>query len=130
MHPMSIPTDRQYRGGTMTVPITEFGCAKSQSAPHAGAATISGAAGEERLRRRCKTVNLGAHLKPELKVVVVAPGGGTGMNASVYSKLNHKDDISLQILGQSRAPYDRYTEAWGAPSGGPAPNLESFAMDL
>mmetsp|Transcript_118195 Transcript_118195/g.204273 ORF Transcript_118195/g.204273 Transcript_118195/m.204273 type:complete len:519 (-) Transcript_118195:138-1694(-) len=120
----------QFRGGTMTVPLHEFRMPRAQSSPEDVVIRTSAASGKNQLTRRCKTVNFGARLSPELKVVVVAPGGGTGMNASVYSKLKHKDDISLQIVGQSRAPYDRYTEAWGAPSGGPAPNLETFAMDL
>mmetsp|Transcript_118196 Transcript_118196/g.204276 ORF Transcript_118196/g.204276 Transcript_118196/m.204276 type:complete len:511 (-) Transcript_118196:138-1670(-) len=126
----STPPGEHFRVGTMTVPLHEFRMPRAQSSPEDVVIRTSAASGKNQLTRRCKTVNFGARLSPELKVVVVAPGGGTGMNASVYSKLKHKDDISLQIVGQSRAPYDRYTEAWGAPSGGPAPNLETFAMDL
>lgn len=35
----------------------------------------------------------------------------------------------MDIVGQSRAPYDRYPASW-ADQGAPAPNLESFALDL
>lgn len=51
------------------------------------------------------------------------------MNSAVYSALARKDNFSMDILGKSRAPYDRYPPAW-ANEGAPAPNLESFALDL
>eukprot|EP00427_Karlodinium_veneficum_P044181 CAMPEP_0169260782 /NCGR_PEP_ID=MMETSP1016-20121227/42705_1 /TAXON_ID=342587 /ORGANISM="Karlodinium micrum, Strain CCMP2283" /LENGTH=303 /DNA_ID=CAMNT_0009342959 /DNA_START=153 /DNA_END=1061 /DNA_ORIENTATION=+ len=68
-------------------------------------------------------------LKSNLSILVVAPGGGTGINSSVYSELNREDNVSVKILGKSRAPYDRYPAAWGA-HGAPPPNLETFALDL
>lgn len=67
--------------------------------------------------------------KSSLSVLVVAPGGGTGINSSVYSQLNCEDGFSVKILGKSRAPYDQYPAAWGA-AGAPPPNLESFALEL
>lgn len=67
--------------------------------------------------------------KSGLSVAVVAPGGGTGINSSVYSALERENGISVKVLGQSRAPYDRYPAAWGN-DGAPAPNLETFALDL
>eukprot|EP00427_Karlodinium_veneficum_P011274 CAMPEP_0169094854 /NCGR_PEP_ID=MMETSP1015-20121227/18166_1 /TAXON_ID=342587 /ORGANISM="Karlodinium micrum, Strain CCMP2283" /LENGTH=352 /DNA_ID=CAMNT_0009155537 /DNA_START=51 /DNA_END=1109 /DNA_ORIENTATION=- len=77
--------------------------------------------------RRSKT--LGAELAKHVSVSVVAPGGGTGMNSSVYSALARKEGVSVNILGQSRAPYDRYPSSW-ASEGAPPPNLETFALDL
>jgi len=120
--------DNHLRWGTATAPVTTFRIPRAQSAIVPGAAPVLTT--EEQHRRRHKTVNLGMNLTPEVKVAVIAPGGGTGINGSVYSKLNQKNDISLQVVGQSRAPYDRYTEAWGPASGGPAPNLQSFAADV
>eukprot|EP00427_Karlodinium_veneficum_P013827 CAMPEP_0169068864 /NCGR_PEP_ID=MMETSP1015-20121227/4256_1 /TAXON_ID=342587 /ORGANISM="Karlodinium micrum, Strain CCMP2283" /LENGTH=379 /DNA_ID=CAMNT_0009127717 /DNA_START=52 /DNA_END=1191 /DNA_ORIENTATION=+ len=67
--------------------------------------------------------------KSGLSVAVVAPGGGTGINSSVYSALDREYGISVKVLGQSRAAYDRYPAAWGN-DGAPAPNLETFALDL
>lgn len=61
-------------------------------------------------------------------VTVVAPGGGTGCNAAAYSHLGHLPNLTVDIVGQSRAPYDRYPPGW--PEGSPAPNLETFAEDL
>lgn len=61
-------------------------------------------------------------------VSVVAPGGGTMFNGSVYAALGRRPNIKMEILGQSRAAYDRYPEGW--PQGGPAPNLDSFANDI
>jgi len=51
------------------------------------------------------------------------------MNASVYSTLARKQGFSVDILGQSRAAYDRYPTSW-ANDGCPPPNLETFALDL
>jgi hypothetical protein len=51
------------------------------------------------------------------------------MNAAVYEGLQRKHGVAVNILGQSRAPYDRYPAAW-ANDGAPAPNLETFALDL
>jgi hypothetical protein len=51
------------------------------------------------------------------------------MNAAVYEGLERKHGVAVNILGQSRAPYDRYPAAW-AQDGAPAPNLETFALDL
>jgi hypothetical protein len=51
------------------------------------------------------------------------------MNAAVYEGLARKNGVSLQILGQARSNYDRYPPAWGN-EGAPAPNLETFAMEL
>jgi hypothetical protein len=58
-------------------------------------------------------------------VSVVAPGGGTSANASVYSGLARSSRLRVEILGRARAEYDRYPEAFDG--GKPAPNLESFA---
>jgi len=80
-----------------------------------------------RNRRRSKT--LGAELAKQVSVSVVVPGGGTGINSSVYSALARREGLSVNILGQSRAPYDRYPAAW-ATEGSPPPNLETFALDL
>jgi hypothetical protein len=77
--------------------------------------------------RRSKT--LGAEISTDISVSVVAPGGGTGINSSVYASLGRKDNISLNYLGHSRAPYDRYPESWDE-EGGPPPNLETFALDV
>merc|ERR1711920_363835 len=38
-------------------------------------------------------------------------------------------DLSVKILGESRAPYDRYPACW-INKGAPPPNLETFALDL
>jgi len=81
----------------------------------------------KRRPRRSKT--LGADISTDISVSVVAPGGGTGINSSVYASLGRKDGVSLNFLGHSRAPYDRYPESW-AEEGGPPPNLETFALDL
>jgi hypothetical protein len=81
----------------------------------------------QRRTQRAKT--LGAELSMQVSVAVVAPGGGTGVNASVYQSLGQKEGISVQIVGQSRAPYDRYPQCF-ANDGAPAPNLESFALDV
>lgn len=78
----------------------------------------------DRRYRRAKTT--GFDLSGDVSVGVVAPGGGTGMNANVYSALGQKMKVS--ILGQSRAMYDRYPKNW--PEGAPAPNLESFGKEL
>jgi hypothetical protein len=51
------------------------------------------------------------------------------MNSSVYAALARREGFSVEILGQSRAPYDRYPASW-ASEGAPTPNLESFALDL
>jgi len=59
---------------------------------------------------------------------VIAPGAGIYANASVYAALRKRQNIRLDILGQSRAPYDRYPATWS--DGAPAPNLESFAASL
>jgi len=80
-----------------------------------------------RPRRRANT--LGAVLARPVSVAVVAPGGGTGINSSVYSALAHREGFSVNILGQSRAAYDRYPASW-AQEGAPPPNLETFALDL
>jgi hypothetical protein len=80
-----------------------------------------------RPKRRSKT--LGAELTKQVSVSVVAPGGGTGINSSVYSALAQKEGFSVSILGQSRAPYDRYPASW-ANEGCPPPNLETFGLEL
>lgn len=77
--------------------------------------------------RRAKT--LGAQASASVSIAVVAPGGGTGINSTVYSTLARKDDFAVDILGKSGATYDRYPPAW-AKEGAAAPNLESFALDL
>jgi len=65
---------------------------------------------------------------PPVSISVVAPGGGTGFNAPVYAALGQRQNMSVKIVGQSRAAYDRYPLGWQ--DGAPAPNLESFADDL
>lgn len=77
-------------------------------------------------QRRAKS--LGAALGRHVAVSVVAPGGGTVCNAAAYAALGRCDGVEVEIQGQSRAPYDRYPPAWE--EGAPAPNLETFALDL
>jgi len=62
------------------------------------------------------------------QVSVIAPGGGTGFNGAVYEELGQNPRFKLEIVGRSRAPYDRYPQAFE--EGAPAPNLESFAHDI
>lgn len=64
---------------------------------------------------------------PSVKVGVVAPGGGTGINAAAYQALQAQG-FTVEILGASRTPYDRYPP--GFQDGCPPPNLESFGKDL
>lgn len=80
-----------------------------------------------RKNHRAKTV--GSFPCSHVSVSVIAPGGGTGMNAPVYASLARKEGVSVDIVGESRAAYDRYPASW-ANEGAPAPNLESFALDL
>lgn len=61
-------------------------------------------------------------------ISVIAPGGGTGINGAVYAELGRDPRFRVEVIGQSRAPYDCYPETW--PHGGPAPNLVSFAQDV
>lgn len=68
----------------------------------------------------------GSH--PPAKVSVIAPGGGTGKNSNIYAELGKDPRFIVDVVGQSRAPYDRYPEWW--PHGFPAPNLASFADDV
>jgi len=65
--------------------------------------------------------------RPE-NISVIAPGGGTGINGAVYAELGRDPRFRVEVVGQSRAPYDCYPETW--PHGGPAPNLVSFAQDV
>jgi hypothetical protein len=81
----------------------------------------------ERTSRRAKT--MGAELCAQVNVGVIAPGGGTGMNAAVYDAMSRMEGFTVQIVGQSRAPYDRYPASWGG-DGAPPPNLETFALEL
>lgn len=62
------------------------------------------------------------------KVSVIAPGAGTCRNRRVYDNLAKQSGFDVDILGRSRAPYDRYPEYWE--DGHPAPNLDCFAGDL
>jgi hypothetical protein len=80
-------------------------------------------------RRFGRSKTMGAPISTHISVAVVAPGGGTGINSSVYASLGRQDGFSVNIIGQSRAPYDRYPTSW-ATEGAPPPNLETFAMDL
>lgn len=80
-----------------------------------------------RRTQRAKTV--GALPCSHVAISVIAPGGGTGMNASVYAMLARRDGCSVDIVGQSRAAYDCYPASWGN-EGAPAPNLETFTLDL
>jgi len=59
---------------------------------------------------------------------VIAPGGGTGMNGAVYAEMGRDLSFQLEIVGQSRAPYDCYPETWQ--NGSPAPNLATFAQEV
>jgi hypothetical protein len=117
-----------------TVTSSAFASFKAEQAGSAEASqqeTIASsvdAGGVRRRTRRSKT--LGAEIMKEMFVSVVGPGGGTGINASVYAALAKKEGFSVNILGQSRAPYDRYPASWAKEGGAPAPNLESFALDL
>jgi len=58
-------------------------------------------------------------------VVVIAPGGGTSVNKAVYQQLGQDQRFRVEIVGRSRAEYDRYPESWAV--GRPAPNLVSFS---
>jgi hypothetical protein len=62
------------------------------------------------------------------KVSVIAPGGGTGINAAVYAELDQDRRFSVNIVGQSRAHYDCYPEDWA--HGSPPPNLQTFAGEV
>lgn len=66
-------------------------------------------------------------VKPDV-VSVIAPGGGTGINGAVYKDLGQDPSFIVEIVGQSRAPYDIYPETWAQGRG--APNLASFAQDV
>lgn len=68
-----------------------------------------------------------AHEGPSA-VAVIAPGAGTGINGAIFQELNQDPRFKVEIVGQSRAPYDRYPPCW--PNGAPAPNLESFAASV
>lgn len=61
-------------------------------------------------------------------VAIIAPGAGTHANGAVYANLGRSSSLVVEIIGQSRAPYDRYPESW--PQGAPAPNLASFALEV
>lgn len=67
-------------------------------------------------------------LKQNCNVAIIAPGAGTHANGAVYASLGRSNSFSVEVVGQSRAPYDRYPESW--PQGAPAPNLASFAMEV
>mmetsp|Transcript_16307 Transcript_16307/g.51112 ORF Transcript_16307/g.51112 Transcript_16307/m.51112 type:complete len:454 (-) Transcript_16307:96-1457(-) len=72
-------------------------------------------------------VHMQASTRPDC-ISVIAPGGGTGINGAVYAELGRDPRFRVDIVGQSRAPYDCYPETWA--HGGPAPNLASFAQDV
>jgi len=61
-------------------------------------------------------------------VAIVAPGAGTGINGAVYSELGRHPNFKVEVVGQSRAPYDVYPPCWQ--QGTPAPNLQSFADEV
>mmetsp|Transcript_163646 Transcript_163646/g.314331 ORF Transcript_163646/g.314331 Transcript_163646/m.314331 type:complete len:580 (-) Transcript_163646:226-1965(-) len=63
-----------------------------------------------------------------LTVAVVAPGAGTGRNASVYKNLTEDQAFEVEVWGKSGATYDRYPAGW--PTGAEAPNLESFGLQV
>merc|ERR1712048_576750 len=67
--------------------------------------------------------------KDGVSVSVIAPGGGTTFNAEAYALLRRRAGFQLEIMGQSRAPYDRYPPSFKE-QGAPAPNLETFSGDL
>uniref|UniRef100_A0A7S2LZC6 Uncharacterized protein n=1 Tax=Zooxanthella nutricula TaxID=1333877 RepID=A0A7S2LZC6_9DINO len=62
------------------------------------------------------------------QVTVIAPGAGTQCNALVYKELGLSPEFKVEIVGQSRAPYDRYPAQW--PEGCQEPNLESFSRKV
>lgn len=72
---------------------------------------------------RCST-----KLRLALRVTVVAPGAGTGLNGKVYEDLSKDKQFKVDICGKKGAKYDRYPEYWE--HGAPPPNLETFAQDL
>jgi len=61
-------------------------------------------------------------------VAIIAPGAGTSANAATYSELARNARFRVEVVGQSRGPYDRYPLGW--PQGCAAPNLESFAQEV
>jgi hypothetical protein len=63
-----------------------------------------------------------------ISIAVIAPGAGTGINGAVYAELNKDPRYHVEIVGQSRTPYDCYPPCW--PHGCAAPNLESFANEV
>jgi len=81
-------------------------------------------------RSRAWTVDAGEYslASKGVSIAVIAPGGGTGANSSVYNALGRRNGVRLEIKGQARAPYDRYPASWKG-QGAPAPNLESFANE-
>mmetsp|Transcript_31463 Transcript_31463/g.73497 ORF Transcript_31463/g.73497 Transcript_31463/m.73497 type:complete len:466 (-) Transcript_31463:320-1717(-) len=64
----------------------------------------------------------------QLAVSVIAPGAGTGCNKAAFTALERRSGFNVSTIGQSRAAYDKYPPGW--PTGGPAPNLQSWAQDL
>jgi len=69
---------------------------------------------------------LPVHVGP--RVTVVGPGGGVGMNGSVYKALRKEGAMNIDVVGRSGMPYDRYPAGW--PNGGAPPDLETFAKDM
>eukprot|EP00933_Yihiella_yeosuensis_P046725 TRINITY_DN42334_c0_g1_i1.p1 TRINITY_DN42334_c0_g1~~TRINITY_DN42334_c0_g1_i1.p1 ORF type:complete len:433 (-),score=64.10 TRINITY_DN42334_c0_g1_i1:154-1452(-) len=61
-------------------------------------------------------------------IAIIAPGAGTGHNGKVFDALSRSGRFKFEIIGQSRAVYDRYPESW--PNGKSEPNLSSFAKEV
>lgn len=59
---------------------------------------------------------------------VIAPGAGTGANGRVFEDLSRSGKFRVEIVGHSRASYDRYPESW--PQGSSAPNLCTFTQEV
>lgn len=119
-NPVVTPKQKLCRAKTGQVTVAQSRCVKNV----------------QRLVKTCKDAvaktsedcPAGVQASSHVSVAVVAPGGGTGANAAVYSALAQSPDFSVHILGKSRAPYDRYPSAWA--DGSAEHNLESFASQL
>mmetsp|Transcript_36708 Transcript_36708/g.77027 ORF Transcript_36708/g.77027 Transcript_36708/m.77027 type:complete len:480 (+) Transcript_36708:65-1504(+) len=94
--------------GMMSLPQTPSASPSSRSTPH--------------------LMHMGSCLPPPASVAVISPGAGTGINGAVYADLCRDPRFRVEMVGQSRAPYDRYPESWE--NGGPPPNLASFADEV
>lgn len=80
-------------------------------------------------RQSCPDLLAAAAAAAAATVAVIAPGAGTFANGSVYNELQRRKDFVVEIVGQGRAPYDRYPQ-WFPQGGCPAPNLDTFAGEV